>query len=88
VTEPVPPLRDPQGAQWRRARRAAAWRHHPDRGGTAAEFVAALAAVDNAVATNESAGLLLTIRRSRRARLTRRLYRWRRRRMGRRYFTL
>lgn len=83
------PLDDPaeRRAQLRRARRTAAWIHHPDRGGTAAEFIAAVAEFD--VGTNRSRPAdVLFIRRTRRARLSRRLHLWRQRRMTRRYFTL
>ena len=73
--------------EWRRARRAAAKHFHPDRGGTAAEFIAALAEFDTATAADNPAALL-TVRRSRRARLARRLHRWRRHRLTRRYITL
>lgn len=79
------PLSGSDDVRWRRARRAAAWRHHPDRGGTAAEFIAALAEFDSVA---DTPGVLLTIRRSRRARLARRLHRWRRHRITRRYITL
>lgn len=81
------PLSGSDDVRWRRARRAAAWRYHPDRGGTAAEFIAALAEVDS-LAAADNPSVLLTIRRSRRARFARRLHRWRRHRMTRRYVTL
>jgi hypothetical protein len=37
---------DGPGARWRRARRAVARRHHPDRGGDSATYLAELAEVD------------------------------------------
>ena len=69
----------------RRARRSAAWRHHPDRGGSAAAFIAALAAIDHGTDAGQPG---LIVRHPRQARLRRRLYQWRRRRRARRYITL
>lgn len=77
---------DPAAARDRgKARRAAAWRHHPDRGGSAEALIATLAAIDHRCAAEQP---VLIIRRSRRARLHRRMHLWRRRRRSRRYIIL
>ncbi|UXA12451.1 hypothetical protein KXD97_00650 [Mycobacterium sp. SMC-8] len=70
------------------ARRAAAWAHHPDRGGSAADLIAALAEIDRQPDGGPPPEVVLIIRRSRRARLHRWLRQWRRRHTSRRYFTL
>lgn len=70
------------------ARRAAALQHHPDRGGSAADLIAALAEIDRQPDGGPPLEVVLIIRRSRRARLHRWLRQWRRRHTSRRYFTL
>ncbi|TDL04997.1 hypothetical protein EUA04_20795 [Mycolicibacterium obuense] len=72
----------------RSARRAAARAHHPDRGGSAADLIAALAEIDRQADGAPPLEVVLIIRRPRRARLHRWLYQWRRRHTSRRYFTL
>lgn len=72
----------------RRARRAVAWQHHPDRGGSATDFVAELAALADSGSHRGFTQPPVTVRRTRGMRLRRGLHRWRQRRMSRHYFTL
>ena len=89
MTDPPPAARYvPADRDRRRARRAAVLQHHPDRGGSAAALIAALAEIDRQVDGGTPREVGLIIRRSRRARLKRRLYQWRRDHTTRRFFTL